>query len=168
MDGNGFQKKRPALSSRTPDTVPCRGSLFLTLNKPSNVDSRHVGSTTVQRMFCRASWPEYFSSRLICKDTKTSLQSAECRPVAARLGAGLCSFGISCCTTGTRIGCVALPVKQEATVGKTPRNLPDDPKGRRDQGEEREEDVDEGLDNEGRPRDPDKGDAVIPTPPPPD
>jgi hypothetical protein len=50
-------------------------------------------------------------------------------------------------------------------VGKTPRNLPDDPKGGRDKGDE---DVGEGLDNEGRPRDPDKGDAVSPTPPPPD
>ena len=43
--------------------------------------------------------------------------------------------------------------------------LPDDPKGGR---EKDDEDVGEGLDNEGRPRDPDKGDAVIPPPPPPD
>jgi hypothetical protein len=58
-----------------------------------------------------------------------------------------------------------LLAKQETDVGKTPRNLPDDPKGGRDKGDE---DVGEGLDNEGRPRDPDKGDVVIPTPPPPD
>jgi hypothetical protein len=56
-----------------------------------------------------------------------------------------------------------LPAKQQAAVGKMPRNLPDDPKDDRDN---RDEDLGEGLDNEGRPRD--KGDAVIPTPPPPD
>jgi hypothetical protein len=58
-----------------------------------------------------------------------------------------------------------LASKQEAPMGRPPRNLPDDPKGGR---AKRDEDVGEGLDNEGRPRDPDKGDAHVPTPPPPD
>ena len=50
-------------------------------------------------------------------------------------------------------------------MGKAPRNFPDDPKGGRDN---RDEVAGEGLDNEGRPRDPDKGNAHIPIPPPPD
>jgi len=50
-------------------------------------------------------------------------------------------------------------------MGKPPRNLPDDPKGGRDK---RDQDLGEGRDNAGRPRDPDQGDAHVPTPPPPD
>jgi hypothetical protein len=59
----------------------------------------------------------------------------------------------------------ALLVKQEAAMGKAPRNLPDDAENGRHRGDE---DIGEGLDNEGRPRDPDKRNANIPTPPPPD
>jgi hypothetical protein len=66
---------------------------------------------------------------------------------------------------GTHAIARALRHRQEADMGKTPRNLPDDPRGGR---EKRDEDVGEGLDNEGRPRDPDKGDAHIPVLPPPD
>ena len=50
-------------------------------------------------------------------------------------------------------------------MGKAPRNLPDNAENGRHRGDE---DIGEGLDNEGRPRDPDKRNANIPTPPPPD
>ena len=70
-------------------------------------------------------------------------------------------------------GCIDCTTRRFVTEMKQRQNVesatqthwPDDPNGGRDK---RDEDAGEGLDNEGRPRDPDKGDAHVPTPPPPD